>query len=172
VRGSAGLEGSLMATLNPQNKRRQTTHSVQCRCPGHAMSSSFNSAPSFERAWRWMCRSLLLVKQQLQRCSGVVWVVTLRRARAKPCTEHGSETLCKETSHMLCSILAVGFSGNINAAKPEKQGGDILVTITGDDRHTVHLWAWMKATDKFCKVCVRNERWVQSMRYELAWLPG
>ena len=53
-----------------------------------------------------------------------------------------------------CSVIACCFSGNINYPDIEKRGGDILVTITADDKHTIHLWRWMNPADKYCKVCV------------------
>ncbi len=49
-------------------------------------------------------------------------------------------------------MIVVSFSGNINAPTADKQGGDILLTITSDDKHTIHLWKWMNNEDKFCKV--------------------
>jgi predicted RNA binding protein with dsRBD fold (UPF0201 family) len=45
-------------------------------------------------------------------------------------------------------VIAVCFSGNINAAKEDKLGGEILVTVTADDKHTVHVWRWMIPEDK------------------------
>lgn len=36
-------------------------------------------------------------------------------------------------------IVAACFSGDRSSGK----GGDILVTITGDDKHTIHVWKWM-----------------------------
>jgi echinoderm microtubule-associated protein-like 5 len=45
------------------------------------------------------------------------------------------------------SILAVAFSGNQHASFgdgiPDKRGGQLLITITGDNQHTVHIWRWM-----------------------------
>ncbi len=49
------------------------------------------------------------------------------------------------------SVIAVSFSGNINAPSPDKQGGDLLITITADDKHTIHLWKWMNHANKFYK---------------------
>eukprot|EP00200_Dunaliella_tertiolecta_P007628 CAMPEP_0202381592 /NCGR_PEP_ID=MMETSP1127-20130417/37027_1 /ASSEMBLY_ACC=CAM_ASM_000462 /TAXON_ID=3047 /ORGANISM="Dunaliella tertiolecta, Strain CCMP1320" /LENGTH=1435 /DNA_ID=CAMNT_0048980603 /DNA_START=339 /DNA_END=4646 /DNA_ORIENTATION=+ len=49
------------------------------------------------------------------------------------------------------AVIACCFSGNINHPDPNKKGGDLLVTITADDRHTIHLWQWMKPADKYCK---------------------
>lgn len=44
-------------------------------------------------------------------------------------------------------ILAVAFSGNKNAShgrgQPDRRGGELLVTISGDNQHTVHIWRWM-----------------------------
>ncbi|GFH16041.1 WD_REPEATS_REGION domain-containing protein [Haematococcus lacustris] len=46
------------------------------------------------------------------------------------------------------SVIAGCFSGNINTG----HGGDIFVSVTSDDRHTLHIWRWMKGSDPFCKV--------------------
>lgn len=51
-----------------------------------------------------------------------------------------------------CRVIACCFSGNITARNPDKQGGDLMVTITADNKHTVHIWRWMKPADKYCKV--------------------
>lgn len=48
-------------------------------------------------------------------------------------------------------VIALGFSGNINAADEAGQGGDILITVTSDNAHTIHVWRWMNSRDKFCK---------------------
>ncbi|KAJ9507961.1 hypothetical protein QJQ45_021288 [Haematococcus lacustris] len=45
------------------------------------------------------------------------------------------------------SVIAGCFSGNINTG----HGGDIFVSVTSDDRHTLHIWRWMKGSDPFCK---------------------
>lgn len=49
------------------------------------------------------------------------------------------------------AVIAVGFSGNIQAPDKTKRGGSLLVTITADNKHTVHVWKWMLPEDKFCK---------------------
>eukprot|EP00210_Caulerpa_lentillifera_P000626 g605.t1 len=49
------------------------------------------------------------------------------------------------------SIIAVSFSGNSNAKDPEEIGGSLLVSITSDDKHTVHIWKWMTNSDFFCQ---------------------
>lgn len=49
-------------------------------------------------------------------------------------------------------VIACCFSGNMTARNPDKQGGDLMVTITADNKHTVHIWRWMKPADKYCKV--------------------
>lgn len=44
-------------------------------------------------------------------------------------------------------ILAVAFSGNKHAqhgpGQPDRRGGELLVTVSGDNQHTVHIWRWM-----------------------------
>ncbi|KAG1659723.1 hypothetical protein FOA52_012263 [Chlamydomonas sp. UWO 241] len=49
------------------------------------------------------------------------------------------------------AVIAVGFSGNVQASTEEKRGGSLLITITADDKHTVRVWTWMTSEDKFCK---------------------
>lgn len=51
----------------------------------------------------------------------------------------------------LHSVISCCFSGNINSETPKGIGGDILVTVTSDNKHTVHIWKWMTHDDKFCK---------------------
>lgn len=47
------------------------------------------------------------------------------------------------------SILAVAFSGDPHAGAgggdrgPDRRGGELLVTLCGDNHHTVHVWRWM-----------------------------
>lgn len=45
------------------------------------------------------------------------------------------------------SVLAVAFSGNQYAecepGAADKRGGELLITLTGDNQHTVHIWRWM-----------------------------
>lgn len=31
------------------------------------------------------------------------------------------------------------------------QGGDILLSVTSDNQHTIYVWRWMTQQDKFCK---------------------
>ena len=45
-------------------------------------------------------------------------------------------------------MIALCFSGNANSNNPDKLGGDILVTVTADDKHSVHVWRWMIPEDK------------------------
>ena len=52
------------------------------------------------------------------------------------------------TYFIMNSVIAVCFSGNVNSAKEEKLGGEILITVTADDKHTVHVWRWMIPDDK------------------------
>jgi microtubule-associated protein-like 5 len=45
-------------------------------------------------------------------------------------------------------ILAVAFSGDAGADSggregPDERGGELLITLCGDDHHTVHVWRWM-----------------------------
>eukprot|EP00798_Chlamydomonas_sp_ICE-L_P017096 gene17096-23393_t len=47
-------------------------------------------------------------------------------------------------------VIAVAFSGNING-KEDKKGGEILVTITANDKHTVHVWRWMTLDNVFAR---------------------
>lgn len=50
------------------------------------------------------------------------------------------------------SIIAVAFSGNQHAScspgKPDKRGGELLITISADNHHTVHIWRWMVPAEK------------------------
>lgn len=49
-------------------------------------------------------------------------------------------------------MIALCFSGNVNAPKDSgKTGGDVLVTVTADSKHTVHVWKWMTNENKFCR---------------------
>jgi echinoderm microtubule-associated protein-like 5 len=46
------------------------------------------------------------------------------------------------------SILAVAFSGNSDLssggkAGSDERGGELLITLCGDNHHTVHIWRWM-----------------------------
>jgi hypothetical protein len=45
------------------------------------------------------------------------------------------------------SIIGVAFSGNQYAScsdgHADRRGGELLVTISGDNQHTVHIWRWM-----------------------------
>ena len=44
------------------------------------------------------------------------------------------------------AILAVAFSGNPDGPVTPDQddrGGELLITISGDNKHTVHIWRWM-----------------------------
>lgn len=34
---------------------------------------------------------------------------------------------------------------------PIRKGGDLLVTVTSDNKHTIHVWRWMIGPDKFVK---------------------
>ncbi|MEW5318145.1 MAG: hypothetical protein WDW38_009391 [Sanguina aurantia] len=47
-------------------------------------------------------------------------------------------------------VICVGFSGNINGSAAKK-GGDILITVTCDDKHTIHIWNWMTLDDKYSR---------------------
>lgn len=49
------------------------------------------------------------------------------------------------------SIIAVCFSGNVNGKGPDEIGGNLLISITSDDKHTVHVWKWMTNSDLFCQ---------------------
>jgi hypothetical protein len=49
------------------------------------------------------------------------------------------------------SVLAVAFSGNEYApfeGQRDKRGGELLITISGDQQHTVHIWRWMMPAEK------------------------
>ena len=37
------------------------------------------------------------------------------------------------------------------SSAPPRQGGEILITVASDNRHTIYLWKWMTARDQFCK---------------------
>ena len=44
------------------------------------------------------------------------------------------------------SVLALAFSGNQHAShggRVDQRGGELLIMISGDDKHTVHIWRWM-----------------------------
>ena len=56
--------------------------------------------------------------------------------------------LCDNLCPCLFSVIALCFSGNANSNNPDKLGGDILVTVTADDKHSVHVWRWMIPEDK------------------------
>lgn len=49
-------------------------------------------------------------------------------------------------------ILAVAFSGNKNNApcpgQPDCRGGELLITVSGDNQHTVHIWRWMVPAER------------------------
>jgi len=49
------------------------------------------------------------------------------------------------------SVIAACFSGNMATLDEGRQGGDLLITVTSDDKHTIHIWRWMNSDDKFCK---------------------
>lgn len=51
----------------------------------------------------------------------------------------------------MCSVIACCFSGNTNSKTRQTLGGEILVTVTSENRHTIHIWKWMIPEDKFCK---------------------
>lgn len=53
--------------------------------------------------------------------------------------------------HECRAVIGACFSGNINGTTEAEQGGSILLTITADDRHTVHVWRWMTSADKYVK---------------------
>lgn len=46
------------------------------------------------------------------------------------------------------AVLAACFSGNPHAANDAQRGGNILVTVTADAAHTIHVWRWMRGDDK------------------------
>ena len=52
------------------------------------------------------------------------------------------------------SVIGVAFSGNEHAScspgKADKRGGELLITISADSQHTVHIWRWMVPADKVC----------------------
>lgn len=58
----------------------------------------------------------------------------------------GSTNFCRTFCHS--RVIALCFSGNANAGSAEKLGGDILVTVTADDKHSVHVWRWMIPDNK------------------------
>lgn len=47
-------------------------------------------------------------------------------------------------------VLACAFSGNqhgrVDAAE-DQRGGELLIAVTGDNKHTVHIWRWMLAAE-------------------------
>ncbi|GMH32772.1 hypothetical protein BSKO_00606 [Bryopsis sp. KO-2023] len=49
------------------------------------------------------------------------------------------------------SVIACCFSGNINATTEKGMGGDLLVTVTGDNKHTIHIWRWMTDDNEYVK---------------------
>ncbi|CAD7702032.1 unnamed protein product [Ostreobium quekettii] len=49
------------------------------------------------------------------------------------------------------SVIACCFSGNANGKSSKSKGGDLLVTVTSDDHHTIHIWSWMNRDNKLCK---------------------
>ena len=49
------------------------------------------------------------------------------------------------------SVIACAFSGHMDSVEKHKLGGDLLVTVTSDDRHTVHIWRWMTQGNKYIK---------------------
>ncbi len=45
------------------------------------------------------------------------------------------------------------------------------MTITGDDKHTVHVWNWMLPENKYCKA-VNVPGWHFGPEKKLEWLKG
>ncbi|GFR50670.1 hypothetical protein Agub_g12921 [Astrephomene gubernaculifera] len=42
-------------------------------------------------------------------------------------------------------VIALGFSGDGMAGT----GGELLLTVTSDDRHSIHVWRWLPASNKY-----------------------
>lgn len=49
------------------------------------------------------------------------------------------------------SIICACFSGDPDAQDPGRVGGDLLITVTSDDKHTIHVWRWMVHENKYFK---------------------
>ena len=84
-------------------------------------------------------------------------------------------TLCSHLTLRLpytlfCSVIAVCFSGNVHGS-PEKKGGDVLVTVTADNQHSIHVWLWMTNANVFCKA-VNIPCWSFKPEKKLEWLKG
>jgi hypothetical protein len=47
-------------------------------------------------------------------------------------------------------VIGCAFSGNQHGkvdALQDKRGGELLIAITSDNKHTVHIWRWMIASE-------------------------